>query len=127
MSNKIDKISALGKKILDSIGNQRLTKKYVYGKMGISRGTLDNWISGETAPTHLELNEMSKILNIDLTSEHPQTKNFGNEGEPITMELWLQLKKNNDKFQQEIDRLWSLIDRMHLPGDGIKSITPKNR
>lgn len=72
MSNKIDKISSLGKEILQAIGNQRLTKKHVYDKLGISRGTLDNWISGATAPDHLELGELYKILGIGSQSKIPE-------------------------------------------------------
>lgn len=91
MSNKIDKISPLGKRILEQIKSQRLTKKHVYDKMGISRGTLNNWISGATAPDHNELEKMLKILGI--SAQHP--KPFWDEireGEYIGMHnrVWAQ-------------------------------------
>lgn len=48
------------------------------------------------------------------------------EDEPFIKDMWHTVKKDNAKFQQEIDRLWGLIDRLELPGDGVKSITAKD-
>jgi transcriptional regulator with XRE-family HTH domain len=118
MPNKIDKISVLGGKILQAIEKQRLKKKDIYDGLGISRGTLDNWISGATSPSHEELLKMSNILNIDLLSGETTIL----RDEHVTMDMWQLLKKNNEKFQQEIDRLWTelntkngLIDRLMPP------------
>lgn len=131
MSNKLSKISSLGKKILGAIENQRITKKYVYENMDISRGTLDNWISGATAPSHLELDQLSKILDIDLQTGEQIVRQTGNDGdiENITFmrDMWHKVKDDSDKKQQEIDRLWRLIDRLDLPGDSIKRIAPQDR
>lgn len=130
MSNKLSKISSLGKKILDAVENQRVTKKYVYEKMDISRGTLDNWINGTTAPSHLELDQLSKILNINLqTGQQLVTQTDNDDVENITFmrDMWHKVKDDSDKKQQEIDRLWRLIDRLDLPGDNIKRIAPQDR
>src|SRR5688572_12175974 len=82
MSNKLTNISSLGKEILQAIESQRLTKKYVYSKLGISRGTLDNWISGATAPDHNELEAMLKILGID-DKEPPSFRYQISEGDYV--------------------------------------------
>ena len=69
MSNKMSNISSIGQKILQELEKQRLTKKWLYSEMGISRGTLDNWISGQTAPDHNELQIMYKLLNIHVENK----------------------------------------------------------
>lgn len=62
-----------------------------------------------------------------------ESSNKAFEKEAITWELWQQLKKNNEKFEQQIDKLWNqieekdrLINRL-TPGNSIKRITTKNR
>ena len=65
MSNKLSNFSALGKEISEALDKQRLTKKWLYSKMGLSRGTLDNWISGATAPDHQELQKIYELLGLN--------------------------------------------------------------
>lgn len=131
MSNKLSKISSLGKKILDAVENQRVRKKFVYEKMGISRATLDNWIKGITEPSYIQIQQLSKILDIDLQAGEQIVRQTGNDGdiENITFmrDMWHKVKDDSDKKQQEIDRLWRLIDRLDLPGDSIKRIAPQDR
>lgn len=112
MSNKLTNISSLGKEILQAIENQRLTKKHVYDKMAISRGTLDNWITGATAPSHVELQELYKILNIGSQKSEPGKHE---DVKLIPTDVWLELQQNNAIFKVEIDRLWGLVS--HLTGN----------
>src|ERR687898_414432 len=65
----MNNISNLGREITQALEKQRLTKKWLYAKMGISRGTLDNWISGATAPDHNQLQEMYNFLGIGVHTE----------------------------------------------------------
>lgn len=102
MSNKIDKISPLGKKILKALKDQRLRKKDIYDKMGISRGTLDNWISGATAPDHNQVELMFKILGI-VSATVPSFRDEIFEGDYIGLHklVWAELAENM-KTQREL-------------------------
>lgn len=128
MSSKLNKISPLGKKIMQRITDQRTTKAYVYNKMGISRGTLDNWIKGETVPTREEEEHVFKILDIDLQSKETPKERFHKEVEKdvLTLELWQQVQRDTEKKDKEIDRLWVLIERLELPGDAVKRVPSDN-
>jgi transcriptional regulator with XRE-family HTH domain len=95
MSNKIDKISPLGKKILKALEDQRLRKKDIYDRMGISRGTLDNWISGATAPDHDKLEQMFRILDIKQEGQAQPFKHLIFEGDYVGLHkrAWDQLEE----------------------------------
>ena len=93
MSNKIDNISAIGKRILKAIDDQRLRKKDIYEKMDISRQTLDNWISGATAPDHLQLESLYNILGIE-SNGSPKQENV----KLIPADVWEELQDNNAVF-----------------------------
>lgn len=105
MSNKIDKISPLGKRILQALKNQRLPKKHLYEGLGISRGTLDNWISGDTAPTHEEVGAMSNLLSIDLMAK--DGKQVDSKIKTITVDAWNELIATRIDFQEAIKELIS--------------------
>jgi|SRR5688572_19922437 len=103
MSNKIDKISPLGRRILQEIKNQRLTKKYLYSGLGISRGTLDNWISGDTVPSHEEVESMSNLLNIDLLGREGKSSKV----KTIELDAWGELIATRIDFQKTVKELIS--------------------
>jgi transcriptional regulator with XRE-family HTH domain len=45
------------------IEDKKLTKVTFAKKMGISRGTVDNWIKGPSSPTQKDMDNMLKILS----------------------------------------------------------------
>lgn len=100
MSNKNDKISPLGERILQELKRQRFKKKNLYDGLGISRGTLDNWIAGTTTPSHEEVAEMSKILSIDLL--HGQSKP---KVKTIELDAWEELIATRVEFQKTLKEL----------------------
>jgi transcriptional regulator with XRE-family HTH domain len=114
MSNKLTTISALGKEILQAIENQRLTKKYVYSKLGISRGTLDNWIFGATAPDHQELQKVYNLLNINVQKHTRTMRDIIDDGDYIGMHkrVYDQLEENwatnRELLRQAMDTIRSL-------------------
>src|SRR5688500_11916413 len=101
MSNKIDKISSIGRRILQEIKSQRLTKKHLYEGLGISRGTLDNWIYGTTTPNHEEVELMSKLLNIDLLSKEDNQAKV----KVIGIDEWEELIATRVEFQKTVKEL----------------------
>lgn len=103
MSNKIDKISSIGRRILQEIKSQRLTKKHLYEGLGISRGTLDNWIYGDTKPNHEEVERMSKLLNIDLLSKEDNQAKV----KVIGIDEWEELIATRIEFQKTVKELIS--------------------
>jgi transcriptional regulator with XRE-family HTH domain len=113
MSNNSANISAIGKEILQAIENQRLTKKYVYTKMGISRGTLDNWISGATAPGLSELQQLRKILDINVQRGHHE-RSFRDEifeGDYIGLHkrVWDQLEKSMNSDRELLKQAMAML------------------
>jgi transcriptional regulator with XRE-family HTH domain len=72
MSNKSTSFSQIGKEILQALEDQRLTKKFLYEKLDISRGTLDNWIYGITTPDHNEVQKIYDLLHINV-QKHTRT------------------------------------------------------
>lgn len=119
MSNKTDKISPLGKRILERIRSQRLTKKYVYDSMKISRGTLDNWISGTTAPDHNELELMFKILGIDVKPQ-PSFRDEIFEGEYIGMHkrVWTEHELTMATHRELLKDLVATVKNLTQAGNG---------
>lgn len=105
MSNKMTNNSTLGDKILNAIESQRLTKKYLYEKMGVSRGTLDNWISGETEPTHIQVSEMFKILGIDEPKAGVTEPTVNYESLEVLRKNLEDLRKNLEDLRKNLDDL----------------------
>jgi hypothetical protein len=66
--------------------------------------------------------------NIGRTENKSAKQRFMDEidDEPFVRDMWKTVKKDNAKFQQEIDRLWGLIERLDLPGDAIKRVPSEN-
>lgn len=95
MSNKKYKISELGKEILQGIKNQHITKTNLALQMEITRATLYNWISGDTAPDHNELTKLYKILNIGAQNASFRHQIF--EGDYIGMH-----KRAWDQFEETL-------------------------
>lgn len=119
MSNKIDKISPLGKKILKALKDQRLRKKDIYDKMGISRGTLDNWISGATAPDHNQVELMFKILGI-VSAVVPSFRDEIFEGDYIGMHkrVWSQHEENMKTHRELLKTFSETIKSLVGTGKG---------
>jgi transcriptional regulator with XRE-family HTH domain len=116
MQNNSANISAIGKEILHAIESQRLTKKYVYEKMGISRGTLDNWISGVTAPGHAELQAIYQILNIGVKNKQQSFRDIIEDKDYIGMHkrVYDQLEENyatnRELLRQAMETIRSLAN-----------------
>jgi len=100
----IDSIYALEKAIGASVGSiNKHYKKDKYPGLGIIKKIKTKFPAAYVKDEYLQEVEEPKI-------------SYASENETITQELWQQLKQNNQKFQEEIDRLWSLVDRLTLPG-----------
>lgn len=86
------------------------------GKLKVSRQTIYDWESGKSEPRKAKLDKLREILNMD----HPHhTEAFvlprdqgSKEVRVIPADVWQELQENNAVFKIEIDRLWSLVNRL---------------
>jgi transcriptional regulator with XRE-family HTH domain len=125
VSNKLDKKFNIGQKIWQLAQSKGFTKTSFVAEMKITRSTLYSWIDGRTAPDYYELVRVSKILDIQLLIQEENAQEVFRKSiahEAITTDMWDMVKRNNEKWEKECERLWNLIGRLELPGDGIQRI-----
>lgn len=85
-------------------------------KIGVSRQTIYDWEAGKSEPRKGKLDKLREILN--MTHAH-HTEAFvlprqtgSNDVKVIPADVWQELQENNAVFKVEIDRLWSLVNRL---------------
>ncbi len=96
----------IGEIILQLLKSKGLTKVWLANEMRISRGTLDNWIRGNTSPTHKDLLKMSKILNVDSAELSVNSLELDYKNK------YFECLEAKDRLRDEVDRLNNLIDEL---------------
>lgn len=101
------------------------------GKLGVTRTTIINWEKGVTTPDRSEVDKLSKILDIDLTTHWSQENQSGAQEENVDYGLVDKLMKayqsTIDSKQQEIEskekEILRLLDDKQWLRDHIDTLT----
>lgn len=97
----MDEKFSIGNKIWQTAKSQRFTKAALAKALNVSRQTLDNWIKGDTDPGYDDLNNASKLLDVEFLNTEKKSQN-----EPIKtmpLDVWDRLQRNFDSFEQNFE------------------------
>lgn len=109
MSRKNDKISPLGKRILEAIEEQGLTKTSLCQKMDISRSTLYSWISGATAPDSNEVQLLYRILNINQQERSFRDEIFEGDYIGLHRRVWEEFEKSRKSDRDLLQQAMAIL------------------
>jgi hypothetical protein len=125
---KIDKILETNELGISSIN--ALEKE-----IGASTGSVNKYYNKDKSPGRATVKKIKTKFEIDDSTWksgeiqlRKSSTDFINDVETVGFmrDMWHQVKSDSDLKQKEIDRLWKLIERMELPGDAVKRVTPQN-
>lgn len=93
-----------------------LTQNDLADRVGVSRQTIISWEGKERVKVSEEdAQKLASALGVPLdvlTKEKTSKSEVSTDRDDFSYEMFQEIKKNNEVFKEEIDRLWSLVNRL---------------
>lgn len=93
-----------------------LTQNDLADRVGVSRQTIITWEGKEKAKvSQSDAEKLALALGVTievLTKEKTDSEYGPSVKEDFSYEMFQEIKKNNQVFKEEIDRLWALVNRL---------------